>query len=145
MDVRGDSDHELRTSPVRLSHGDHGQPLIILDFAARELQSIAEFQSSRAASAELAAGVGEAHVHFVEIAAGGEIGPHVAGFGQLFVCLAGEGWVASANDERVPLGSGQAAYFARGERHSKGSQTGLHALIVQVRDLELLTREETRS
>ena len=129
MDARGDSD----------------RPLIILDFTARELQSIADFQSVRAASAELATGSGEAHVHFVEIAAGGEIGPHVAGFGQLFVCLAGEGWVASANNERVPLGSGQAAYFARGERHSKGSETGLHALIVQVRDLELLTHTPMRS
>lgn len=110
----------------------------MLDFAARELQAITEFQSSRAASDELAAGTGEAHVHFVDIAADGEIGPHVAGFGQLFVCLAGEGWVASADGVRVPLCDGQAAFFARGERHSKGSVTGMRALIVQVLDLELL-------
>ena len=112
--------------------------MIILDFAGRELQSIVEFETVGAASAELATGAGDAHVHFVDIAAGGEIGPHVANFGQLFVCLAGEGWVASSDDVRAPLRGGQAAYFGRGERHSKGSATGLRALIVQVRDLHLL-------
>lgn len=111
--------------------------MIILDFATRELRSILEFQSAGAASAELAAGAGDAHVHLVEIAAGGEIGPHVAGFGQLFVCIAGEGWAASADGVPAPLRHGQAAYFARGERHSKGSSTGLLALIVQVRDLNI--------
>src|SRR5512142_1162960 len=119
VDARDDSDDEhqrgrLAVRPATrrvVTHGDNGRTLIILDFAARELQSITEFRSSRAASAEVAAGAGDAHVHFVEIAAGGAIGPHVAGFGQLFVCLAGEGWVASADDARVPLREGQAAYF----------------------------------
>ena len=111
--------------------------MIIFDIADRELHAILDFQSTGAASVELAAGLGDAHVHLVEIAAGGEIGPHVAGFGQLLVCMAGEGWAASADGIRVPLHLGQAAYFARGERHSKGSTTGLRALIVQVRDLNV--------
>jgi aminoglycoside 6'-N-acetyltransferase I len=112
--------------------------VIILDLADRELRTIMEFDSRHAASAELAAGHGDAHVHVVDVRAGGEIGPHDAGFGQLFVCLAGDGWIAAADGVRVPLHQGQAAYVARGERHSKGSETGLRALIVQVHDLEPL-------
>lgn len=113
----------------------------IVDLGTCELQEIRRYGSMSASSTELASGAGEAHVHFVEIKAGGEIGPHVAGFGQLFVCLAGEGWVASANEERLPLRQGQAAYIARGERHSKGATTNLRALIIQVRDIGLLVPE----
>jgi hypothetical protein len=35
----------------------------------------------------------------------------------------------------VPLSEGEAAFIERGEVHSKGSETGLTALMVQVRDL----------
>ena len=93
--------------------------------------------SRESGAAELAAGSGEAHIHVVQIAAGGEIAPHVAGFGQLFPCLEGSGWVAAADGERVSISRGQVAYFARGERHSKGSADGLRALIIQVHDLHL--------
>ena len=63
---------------------------------------------------------------------GGEIGPHVAGFGQIFFCLEGSGWVAAADGERVSISHGQGAFFARGERPSKGSTDGLRALIIEM-------------
>ena len=103
----------------------------------RELASVVDFQSRGASAVELATGSGAAHIHLVHIAAGGEIGPHVAGFGQLFVCLEGSGWVAAADSERISISRGQVAHFARGERHSKGSADGLYALIIQVHDLDL--------
>ena len=108
----------------------------------RELAPIVDFASRDAASAELASGSGEAHVHIVEIGAGGEIGPHVAGFSQLFVCLAGSGWVTAGDNKRVSISTGQVAYFARGELHSKGSDTGLRAMIIQVRDLEITSSSQ---
>lgn len=111
--------------------------MIILDLFDRPLEPMTQFQSALAASTELAAGSGEAHTHVVALSPLGAIGRHAAGFGQLFVCLDGEGWVASADDVRVPLRRGQAAYFARGEQHSKGSDAGMRALIVQVRDLHV--------
>ena len=111
--------------------------MIVVRLAARALAPILDFQSRAAHSAELALGDGEAHVYLVDIHPGGEIGRHVAGFGQLFVCLDGNGWVAAADDVRVPVGPGDAAYFARGEIHSKGSLDGLRALIIQVGDLNL--------
>jgi len=111
--------------------------LILFKLMPRELAPVVDFQSRDAGAAELAAGSGAAHIHIVHIAAGGEIGPHVAGFGQLFLCLEGSGWVAAADDERISISRGQVAYVARGERHSKGSTDGLHALIIQVHDLDL--------
>jgi quercetin dioxygenase-like cupin family protein len=109
--------------------------LILLRPSSRDLRSIREFQNVGARSVELAAGAGESHIHLVEIDAGGEIGPHPAGFSQIFFCLEGSGWVASADGARAPIGRGSAAFFARGEVHSKGSAHGLRALIVQVHDL----------
>jgi AraC-like protein len=119
--------------------------LILFDSAACELTPVVDFESQHAAAAELATGSGEAHVHIVHIAAGGEIGPHVAGFGQLFVCLEGSGWAAAADGNRVSISGGQVAYFARGELHSKGSTDGLRALIVQVHDLDLCSAAKTYS
>jgi quercetin dioxygenase-like cupin family protein len=104
---------------------------------ACELAPVIDFGSRDAGAAELAAGSGDAHIHVVHIAAGGEIGPHVAGFGQLFLCVEGSGWVAAADGDHVSIARGQVAYIARGERHSKDSVDGLRALIIQVQDLHL--------
>jgi quercetin dioxygenase-like cupin family protein len=111
--------------------------MILFKSEPPELLPIVAFASRDAAAAELAAGSGEAHAHIVHIAAGGEIGPHVTGFGQLFVVLDGSGWVAGDDGERVSISAGEVAYFARGEGHSKGSATGLRALMIQVYDLHL--------
>jgi quercetin dioxygenase-like cupin family protein len=89
----------------------------------------------RASALEVAAGNGEAHIYVVYFEAGGVIGPHEAGFGQLLLPIAGSGWVAGPDGERVALVEGEAALIPRGEIHSKGSETGLAALMVQVRDL----------
>lgn len=111
--------------------------MILLSSVAHALAPVVDFQSRDSHAAELATGSGEAHIHVVHIAAGGEIGPHVAGFGQLFLCLAGSGWVAAADGARVSISQEQVVYFARGELHSKGSAEGLRALIIQVHDLQL--------
>jgi quercetin dioxygenase-like cupin family protein len=85
-------------------------------------------------SLEIAEGKGEAHAYVLYFEPGGEIGPHEAGYGQLFLALSGEGWVAGADDNRQTLATGDAAFISRGEIHSKGSEIGLTALMVQVRD-----------
>jgi quercetin dioxygenase-like cupin family protein len=90
-----------------------------------------------ASSIEIAEGEGDVHAYVVYFEPGGEIGPHEAGFGQLFFALFGSGWVAGDNGERVPLAEGEAAFIRRGEIHSKGSEAGLTALMIQVRDLAL--------
>jgi quercetin dioxygenase-like cupin family protein len=95
------------------------------------------YEVTLARSAELAAGEGEAHAYVVRFEPGGIIGPHEAGFGQLFVALEGDGWAAGEDGERMALSTGEAAFIHRGEVHSKGSETGMTALMIQVRDLEI--------
>ena len=93
------------------------------------------YEVSHASSREVARGDGEAHVYVVSFEPGGVIAAHEAGFGQLFVALAGDGWVAGGDGERLALRQGEAAFIRRGEIHSKGSETGLTALMLQVREL----------
>ncbi|MBK6485865.1 MAG: cupin domain-containing protein [Gemmatimonadetes bacterium] len=96
---------------------------------------ITEYHSRAARAQLLGDGYGESHFFAVHIAPGGHIGPHPAGFGQLFCAIAGAGWVAGADGVRHELRPGQAAVIARGEPHAKGSDTGLTALMLQVADL----------
>jgi quercetin dioxygenase-like cupin family protein len=96
------------------------------------------YEVKRASSIAIAEGEGEVHVYVLYFEPGGVIGPHEAGFGQLFFAASGNGWVAGGDGERVALAEGEAAFIQRGEMHSKGSETGLTALMVQVRDLTAL-------
>jgi quercetin dioxygenase-like cupin family protein len=107
----------------------------IISFGGDPGVPITEFASRAAASIQLAHGDGEAHVYAIHVEAGGEIGPHTAGFGQLFVVVTGRGWVREADGPRVDVECGEAAYFPRGTVHSKGSDHGMTAVMVQVRDL----------
>jgi len=100
------------------------------------------FEVRLASAIALAEGEGEARATVLYLEPGGAIGPHEAGFGQLFVALAGSGWVAGADSRQLELAEGQAALIRRGEVHSKGSETGMTALMIQVRDLR---RVETGS
>lgn len=98
-------------------------------------QPITLFDSTGAFSVPLADGSGEAHVYCVHMDAGGCIGEHPAGFSQLFLVVQGSGWAAGADGVRVPLPSGHGALIERGERHSKGSEDGMTAIMVQVAEL----------
>lgn len=109
----------------------------ILRLPARGFEPIGPrpYRVRLASSLEVAEGQGEAHAYVVHFEAGGEIGPHEAGFGQLFFAVRGSGWVAGGDGRRQALAEGEAALITRGEVHSKGSESGMTALMVQVRDL----------
>lgn len=109
----------------------------LLDFSRSRAVPITEFASRGAAAVPLGDGAGEAHVYAVHLEPGGVIGPHPAGFGQLFLVVAGAGWVAGADGVRHPVGAGQGVYIARGEVHAKGAaaSTGVTAIMVQVQEL----------
>lgn len=108
----------------------------LLPRAGAAVEAVSDFDSHSASAAPLASGMGEAHAYRLEFGPGGIIDRHVAGFGQLFVVVAGSGWVAGGDGVRRPVAPGDVAYFARGEEHAKGSDTGMTAVMVQVRDLE---------
>jgi mannose-6-phosphate isomerase-like protein (cupin superfamily) len=89
-----------------------------------------------AEAASIAFGRGDAHVRVLRMGAGGEIGEHETGFGQVFVPIEGRGWVRQGEQE-ASVKVGSAVYVPRGVLHAKGSDTGLLALVVQVTDLQL--------
>lgn len=64
----------------------------------------------------------------------GAIGEHPTGFGQLLLVVEGSGWAAGGRKANRAH-SGQGVYFERGETHSKGSETGMTAIMVQVSEL----------
>ena len=107
----------------------------LLRLEAAMAAPITEYESKFARSVELAAGEGEAHAYAIFFEPGGEIGPLEAGFGQIFFAASGNGWVAGGDGVRVALPQGRAAFIRRGEIHAKGSEAGMTALMVQVRDL----------
>jgi quercetin dioxygenase-like cupin family protein len=109
----------------------------VVDFSRERGEPIERFESVAAQSVHVGDGEGEAHVYAVHFDAGGSIGRHPAGFGQLFLVTAGSGWVAGEDGTRVELAAGQGAYIARGETHSKGSEAGMSAIMVQVHDLQV--------
>jgi len=94
-----------------------------------------QFESRGTASLLLGQGNGETRTWIVHLAAGGEIGRHEAGFDQLFIVAQGEGWAAGGDGRRVPIRVGEAARFAKGEMHGKGSETGMIAVMVQLEGL----------
>jgi quercetin dioxygenase-like cupin family protein len=108
----------------------------IVSFSADRADPIEHFESVGASSVRLGDGHGEAHVYCVRFEPGGKIGQHPAGFAQLFLVVAGAGWASGDDGVRVELAVGQGAYFARGEQHAKGSDVGMTAIMIQVRELE---------
>jgi quercetin dioxygenase-like cupin family protein len=117
----------------------------VLRFDAAVARAITDYDSKLASALEFAAGEGEAHAYVIFFEPGGEIGPHEAGFGQIFFAARGNGWVARGDGVRVRLGEGHAACINRGEMHAKGSETGMTALMVQVRDLRPQLASESAS
>jgi quercetin dioxygenase-like cupin family protein len=109
--------------------------ILRLDSSRAERISGQPYDTNLVSVGKLAEGEGEAHVYVQYIEPGGEIGPHEAGFGQLYLAVSGSGWLAGGDGMRFHLRKGHVAYIRRGEIHSKGSDTGLTALMIQVRDL----------
>lgn len=113
----------------------------LVDLSFERATPILEHEAARAAALALGAGTGAAHVYLLSFEPGGWIGPHVAGFGQLFIPMTGSGWAAGGDGVRFPVTTRQAAYWERGELHSKGSEGGMTALMIQVQDLVVEVQE----
>ena len=76
----------------------------------------------------IAAGNGQVHLTCLTVEPGGVIGTHPATDPQLFLVIAGEGWTAGPDGERVPISAGWGVRWNSGESHTSGTETGLTAL-----------------
>lgn len=111
-----------------------------VDFTPQRARAIEQFAASGASSVEFAHGTGESHAYAIYFLPGGVIGPHPAGFDQLFLVVQGSGWVAGADGVRMSVGTNRGAFVPSGEVHSKGSEAGMLALMVQASALSLAER-----
>lgn len=72
----------------------------------------------------------------LRVGAGGEIGGHEATLDQLFLVIEGEGWVAGPDGVRLPIATGEAAFWYAGEHHGAGSNAGMSAVVLEGEGLE---------
>jgi len=75
------------------------------------------------------------------LAPGGRIGTHPASSHQVLLIVAGSGWVAGNDEARVPVTAGRAAYWAPGELHTTGTDTGLTAIALEGGPVTILEPE----
>ena len=116
-------------------------PIHLIDISTNAAQPIERFSSSGAASVELAHGLGASHAYAIHFAPGGSIGPHPAGFDQLFLPAQGAGWIAGSDGVRRKIDPKLGAFVPKGEVHSKGSEEGMIAVMFQAERLSLTGRE----
>jgi quercetin dioxygenase-like cupin family protein len=100
-------------------------------------RAITHFDSSGATIAGVARCSGEVRVSLLVLAAGGSVGEHPAASPQLFLVVAGSGWVRVGEYCRA-IEPGQAAVWEADERHESGSDSGLTAVVVEAESLDLL-------
>ncbi|GLZ77878.1 hypothetical protein Afil01_26850 [Actinorhabdospora filicis] len=102
---------------------------------------IDRFGSIGATATRVAKGEGRLQLTCLTIAAGGTIGEHPAPVRQIFLVIAGEGWVAGPDGERVPVAAGTGVEWEPGEEHTSGSETGMTALALEGTSVEVFTAE----
>jgi hypothetical protein len=85
----------------------------------------------------VAAGDGHIHLTCLTVEPGGVIGTHPATEAQLFLIIAGEGWTAGPDGQRVPITAGWGVRWDAGEAHTSGTEAGLTALAVEGAPLDL--------
>jgi quercetin dioxygenase-like cupin family protein len=109
----------------------------ILRFDAAIARPITQFGSIGASIAPIVRTSAEPlHAGCIYIAGGGSIGRHPAVGAQLFLVVAGEGWVSGVDGVRVPIHVGQAAFWEPGEEHESGSGRGMTALTLEAEVLD---------
>ncbi|GAA1225877.1 hypothetical protein GCM10009665_15490 [Kitasatospora nipponensis] len=86
-------------------------------------------------------GTGLVHLSCLTVAPGGTIGAHPAPGEQLFLVIAGEGWISGPDGARHPIAAGTAVLWSTGEEHGCGSDTGLTALALESERLTVFEPE----
>lgn len=109
----------------------------LLRFDAAVARPIAQFSSVGAAIAPVARpGPGFVQLACIHLAPGGHIGRHPAAGAQLFLVVAGGGWVAGADGTPTAIAAGEAAFWEPGEAHASGTEHGMTALVLEAESLD---------
>jgi quercetin dioxygenase-like cupin family protein len=84
---------------------------------------------------------GGAQLDVVYLGAGGRLGREAVAVTQLFLVVAGDGWVSGADGARNRVRPGEGAYLTAGEVREVGTDTGLTALVLEADRLPLVAGE----
>ena len=107
----------------------------------RKEKRIGRYGSVGARATRIAAGTGEVNLTWLTVEPGGVIGTHPATGSQLFLVVAGDGWVAGPDGERVAICAGSGVRWDAGEEHACGTTAGLTALAIEGTPLGLFEPE----
>jgi quercetin dioxygenase-like cupin family protein len=94
-------------------------------------KTLEQYDAVNVAIAQIAKGAGTYRISCVYFAPGGTIGDHLTGMPQVFMVVAGCGWVSGKDQIRVPIVAGQAAVWDSHEAHVSGTDDGMTVIMVQ--------------
>ncbi|MBJ8009102.1 MULTISPECIES: cupin domain-containing protein [Bacillus cereus group] len=107
----------------------------IFDFSEKVGKHISAFQSNFIMS-KILKHQGNIHIGSMHLQPNGVIGYHEAVVSQLLLIVQGEGFVCGLDKEKVKIGAGQAAFWAKGELHETSTEKGLMAIVIESDGLE---------
>jgi quercetin dioxygenase-like cupin family protein len=87
---------------------------------------------------------GSTELGVVYLGAGGRLSRREAVAPQLFLVVAGDGWVTDADGARHRVRPGEGAYLVAGEVHDVTTDTGLTALVLGAERMPLLLPDRNR-
>jgi hypothetical protein len=106
---------------------------------------VRSYDSEGLRATRIATGEGRVRLTCLTVGAGGVIGTHPATEKQLFLVIAGEGWTAGPDGDRVRITAGWGVRWDAGENHTSGTEAGLVALAIEGTSLDLFEPEEPES
>ena len=107
----------------------------MFNFGSEKAQKISQYHSVSSYYSKFMKTESPANIGWITIDKGGIVGYHKAPVPQLFLVVAGQGWVEGEDEKRMPINSGQGVFWKKGEGHISGSERGLTALVIQAEDL----------
>ncbi|MED0971010.1 cupin [Bacillus paramycoides] len=107
----------------------------IFDFSEKVGKHISAFQSNFIMS-KILKHQGNIHIGAMHLQENGIIGYHEAVVSQLLLIVQGEGFVCSADKEKVKVEAGQAVFWTKGEFHETSTEKGLMAIVIESDGLE---------
>lgn len=104
----------------------------LIDFSRTKADPIERFESASASRVVIGGTRNGSRVYCLYFGPDGIIGAHPTGFCQFFLVVEGSGWVSGADGNRIALTAGEGVRLEKGEMHSKGSDTGMTAIMIQM-------------
>lgn len=110
--------------------------MVIFRFGADAGRSVTAYGSAGARLSRVVRTQDDALIGCFYLEVGGVVGYHPAAMPQLFLVVAGSGWVRGEGTGRVPIEAGQAAFWHEGEGHESGTDTGMVAVVIEAESLD---------